>query len=81
MIIKTDEEGSPKNIIDSAVHMYDASYIINSKGIESLQIIEEKLKDSKILLGCKESTHICNRMHSKYRNIDERIDDVPFFGN
>ena len=46
-----------------------------------MQIIEGKLKDSKILLGCKESTHICNWMQSKYKNIDERIDDVPFFGN
>ena len=61
--------------------MYDTSYIINSKVIESLQTIERKLNNSKILLGCKESTHICNWMQSKYRNIDERIDDVPFFGN
>ena len=67
-----------KNIIDSAVHMYDTSYIINSKVIESLQTIEGKLNNSKILLGCKESTHICNWMQSKDRNIDERIDDVPF---
>ena len=49
MIIKTDEEGSPKKCIDSAVHMYDTSYIINSKVIKSLQTIEGKLNNSKIL--------------------------------
>ena len=61
--------------------MHDTSYIINSKVIESLQTIEGKLNDFKVLLGCKESTQICNRMHSTYRNIDEHIDDVSFLGN
>ena len=39
----------PQKQFDSAVHMYDTSYIINSKVIKSLQKIEGKLNNSKIL--------------------------------
>ena len=53
-------------------------YMIDSKVIETLQTIEGKLNDSKVLLGCKESTHICNGMPSKYRNMDEHINDASF---
>ena len=50
--------------------MCNASYIINSKVIESLQTIEENINDFKVILYCKESIHIYNGMPSKYRNID-----------
>ena len=70
IIIKTDEEDSLKKNIDSTVHMCNASYIINSKVIESLQTIEENINDFKVILCCKESTHIYNGMPSKYRKID-----------
>ena len=61
--------------------MYDTSYIMNSKVIESLQTIKGKLNNSRVLLGCKEITHICHRIHYNYRNIDEHNDDVSFLGN